>query len=311
MSDENERPPQQLLIRFRGICAHLDDPNDKARKEKERTTRKRTVLMRHRNGSLAIEHHIPYVEFYAEDVDSISSGLKLLRYTRPGFDGTFARVDLPENPRVITEIRLKNVEQGYVREERNYSRDVPHFGEILQKFGRKDLRVAPGLLARQGKDVDASRATAFFDMPNGFLVAGEPEAIITRFKPEVEFKARRLARWADLYATIPAGPVVLQLETHPGGESEAGEIRFKETLRMLTIGNEPERLILGLIGSSIDEHAGSPHGSARARDHEAPKVQPTGHFIMYYDIFETPPRVMPVPIPTQITGAGCPNNNEP
>jgi hypothetical protein len=286
---------QQLLIRFRGICAHLDLPGG----DDEKGKKKRTVLIRHRNGDGGIEHHIPYIEFYADDVASFSSDLKLLRYTRPSVDGTFARVDLED----AAEIRVGDLKPGLVQEEVSYQRDVPHLSEILKGFDKESRKVSETLLKPNVKDIDRSRVAGVFDMPAGRLVAGEPEATITRFPAKLQFEPRRFARWTDLHVAFKP-PLVLHL-IPLGGNGVERQIKFKKTLRMITIGNEPERLILGMI-SSVTEAA---HGHGSARD--ATPVQPTGHFILYYDLLENPPESRPVPIPTQLTGSGCPNHNYP
>src|SRR5688572_17148124 len=169
---------EQLLIRFRGICALINI---------EPTKKKRAVLIRHQRDNSRIEHHIAYVEFYADDVENFSPELKLRRYTRPGGEGTFARVDLE----VPTEIRLKGLLAGDVEEELSYTRDIPHMGKILKE--KHD--VAKSLLTPNAKDVDRNRAAGVFDMPAGTIIAGEPEATLTRFPKRVSFEPRRLARW--------------------------------------------------------------------------------------------------------------------
>lgn len=287
---------QQLLIRFRGICSHLDiDPPGNGNGAKGKKF-KRTVLVRHQNGNAAIEHHIPYIEFYADDVAQFSPGLRVFQYSKPGLDGTFARVDLEDG----TEIRIAGMPPGYVQEESNYARDIPHMKDIVPPANRK---AAHGLTVEEANKVDREKAVAVFDMPEGRLMAGEPEAMITRFKEEVGFKPRRLARWADLHVEITQ-PLVLQL-LPLSGDGTRQEIKFKDTVRMITIGNEPERLILGVM-SPGDTHAdGHNHGS------NGTPVQPTGHFILYYDLLQNAPVDKPVPIPTLLTGAGCPNNNIP
>lgn len=286
----------QLLIRFRGICALIDLPLTSGNK------RKRTVLVRHRNGNSGIEHHIPYIEFYADDIKPFPPDLKVLTYTRPGMDGTFARIDLDD----ATEIRLKGILPGEVEEELNFKRDVPHMSEILSKVGSAENRKVARSLTGKTSEIDLNRAIAVFDMPEGRLFAGEPEAVITRFEPEYEFAERRFARWTDLLIELTA-PLVLELVSLPSGATR--EVAFKKTLRMLTIGNEPERLILGIMPNGHDDVHGVNHASSH--DPNAAPAQPTGHFVLYYDVLETPPALRPVPIPTQLTGAGCPNNAYP
>jgi hypothetical protein len=197
------------------------------------------------------------------------------------------------------------VEAGYVQEEMSYKRDVPHLSEILKGFTAENRKVSETLKKSDVQQIDRSRVAAVFDMPGGRLVAGEPEATITRFPADVDFVPRRFARWTDLHVPFTP-PLTLQL-VPLGANRSTRSITFKKTLRMITIGNEPERLILGMISSGSE--AGHGHGSAHARD--AAPVQPTGHFILYYDLLENPPESRPVPIPTQLTGSGCPNHNYP
>jgi hypothetical protein len=302
---------QPLLIRFRGICAHLDldPPKDAARGKR----RKRTLLVRHRNGNSNIEHHVPYIECLADDVLDISSGLRLLQYSRPGTDGRFARVDLADQPDTMTLIRINGVPPGDVTEDLSYQENVPHFGKILNH--RDDATPADSLI-KASPPVDGKFATAVFDMPEGLLVAGEPEAMKTRFDsgPSApEEKARRFSRWSDLYVQVPAGEVTVELVQQPDGEPQT--ITFAKTVRMITIGNEPERLILGLIGGAHSS-AGHDHNHASGNGHgngasgRGP-IQPTGHFVLYYDVLKNRPDQMPLPVPSQLEGTGCPNNNIP
>ena len=276
-----------LLIRFRGICGHIDIPKRRDGPEKL----KRTVLVRHRNGGPNIEHHIPYIEFYAADALTIPNDLKAYQYTRPGMDGMLARVELEEG----TEIRLKGVPAGEVEAEPSYLRDIPRMSQIIG-----DVEIAKSLLVENANSVDRGRAVAVFDMPSGRLVGGEPEASTTRFGPGIKFEERRLARWTDLHIAYDTAPLCILLVPF-GDEKRAREITFKKTLRMITIGNEPERLILGVIASP----------SQHSHDPNTTPVQPTGHFILYYNLLENPPENRPVPIPTQINGPGCPNNAYP
>lgn len=286
---------EQLLIRFRGICALIDLPNSQ---------RKRAVLIRHRNGDDRMEHHIPYIEFFADDVACFPRDMQILQYTRPGFDGRLARVELDDG----TEIRLKDpryIPPGKVEEEDNYQNDVPHMSKILPSFKRVEDDVVPSMLELDVRKIDRDRTAAVFDMPEGRIRAGEPEAMITRFEKKINFTPRRLARWTDLLIGYQP-PLTLELKSMATGATR--EIVFQDTLRMLTIGNEPERIILGILTSDNAVHAvnHSHNGDATA----AP-VQPTGHYILYYDLLKNPPKDPPVPIPTQYTTPGCPPNGYP
>lgn len=302
---------QPLLIRFRGICAHLDLKNGAARGK----VRKRTLLVRHRNGNNNIEHHVPYIECLADDVLEISPGLQMLQYSRPGTDGRFARIDLPDRPETMTIIRIIQAPTGDVTEDLSYKENVPHFGKILNNSN--DAVPAPSLM-NDLQRIDAKFATAVFDMPEGILVAGEPEAMKTRFNSGPAKEERRFSRWSDLYVqNVREGTLTIQLQTINDKQpvSEPQTITFAKTVRMITIGNEPERLILGVIGGA-DAHAGNDHGHASGNGNgngtngHRP-IQPTGHFVLYYDILKNLPNEMPMPVPSQLEGTGCPNNNIP
>lgn len=291
---------EQLLIRFRGICGHIDLSNGSAAKKK------RTVLIRHQNGNGNgnIEHHVPYIEFFADDVAS-AGDLKLVAYNKPGIEGRFARLDLVDKLEGM-EIRLKGIEPGNVKEEIGYQRDVPHMAEIFPDFA-VEKSLLQELLVPEAKDVDRDRVAAVFDMPAGRLVAGEPEALSTKFTPEGQFRPRRLARWSDLYRMYKP-PLVIQLVPFKE-DGPIREIHFKESLRMITIGNEPVRLILGIVGApATHTHNGNGHNGNG--DTAAP-VQPTGHYVMYYNLFQNRPTKPPLPSPAQFDGSGCPNNNYP
>lgn len=298
---------QPLVIRFRGICAHLDLPNGAAPGKK----RKRTLLVRHRNGNGNIEHHVPYVECLADDIEAVSPpGLRMLQYSRPGTDGRFGRIDLADRPETMTIIRINGASAGDVTEDLSYEENVPHFSKILND--PNDAKPAASL-TKTPPPVDVKFATAVFDMPEGTLVAGEPEAMKTRFDSgPAAAMARRFSRWSDLYVQkVPQGKVTMELEQQPSGDKQT--ITFAETVRMITIGNEPERLIVGLIGGG-DAHAGHNHaagnGNGNGTRGRGP-IQPTGHFILYYDILKNRPDETPLPVPSQLEGTGCPNNNYP
>lgn len=301
---------QPLLIRFRGICAHLDLPNGAAPGK----TRKRTLLVRHRNGNSNIEHHVPYIECLADDVVEISSGLRMLQYSRPGTDGVFGRIDLPDQSETMTIIRINEAPAGDVTVDLSYEENVPHFKNILNDPND----AVPAESLTKPLLVDRKFATAVFDMPAGTLVAGEPEAIKTRFDSgpaASEEKARRFSRWSDLYVQVPEGSLTIELKTINGKPtvSPPQTITFAKTVRMITIGNEPERLILGLIGGA-DAHAGHNHSTGNGNgngDHGHGPIQPTGHFVLYYDILKNRPDETPLPVPSQLEGTGCPNNNIP
>ena len=143
-------------------------------------------------------------------------------------------------------------------------------------------------------------------------MAGEPEASITRFDSElVNFTQRRLPRWVDLLAEVPAGELQLDLVQQPGGKVRT--VKFKDTLRMITIGNEPERLILGVIGGNGGHAAaGLSHGNGNGNGNgNGGRTQPSGHFRIHYNVFDPIPEQKPVPIPTQLEGGGCGSNNVP
>jgi hypothetical protein len=297
-SDMTERQ-QQLLIRFRGICAHIDL---EAGKEKPYGgTRLRTILIRHSHANNpGIEHHIPYLEFYPDDLQSASLQLPVTQYSRPGSDGRLARIEFD----VPMEIRLKDISAGDIEESLSFENDLSHMKEILPQA----FEVSDSLCVPYARDVDPTRVAAVFDLPAGRIVAGEPEAMITRFPEEVAFARRRLPRWTDLYIEYTA-PLVVQLT--PLGTDVTYEVTFKSSLRMLTFGNEPERLILGVMQPGPgEEPVGHTVNHASKIDPNAAPLQPTGHFILYYDLLKNPPppEARPLPIPSQINGPGCPNH---
>lgn len=305
MADKVQQPPaitQQLIIRFRGICALIDLPDKNAREQKSK--RKRAVLLRHRGGDDRIEHHIPYIEFFADDVAKYPRDLEIRQYTRPGFDGRLARIDLDETAEIVLKAP-ERIPAGDVEEEPNYAYDVPHMKEILRTFKSVADDVVPSMLVEDATKIDRDRTSAVFDMPAGRIMAGEPESMITRFEKRVKFTPRRLARWTDLLISL-APPLTLEL--HTLGADVSREIVFHDTLRMLTIGNEPERIILGILTSDTAVH-GVNHAHPESPD--AAPVQPTGHYILYYDLLTNRPADPPVPIPTQYTTPGCPPNGYP
>ena len=291
---------EQLLMRFRGICAHIDLPNGN---RSDGSKKKRAVLVRHQESNGPIESHVPYISFFTDDIQGTPTISTIIKYSRPGTDGQLGRIELPPG----TEIRLKGLEPGYVTEEVGYRNDVPHMSEIV---GEAKATVAEALRVKDANNVDPKRASAVIDMPAGRLCAGEPEAQVTRFDESVGFRERRLARWSDLY-TEYTPPLTIQL-VKLGTAEILGEITFNQNLRMLTIGNEPKRLIVGAFVPGANGHATNGHGD---HNHATPSstkpLQQTGHFIMYYNVLENEPVERPIPIPAQLDGSGCPPNNYP
>jgi hypothetical protein len=285
---------EQLLIRFRGICGHIDLTNGNGPKKK------RTVLVRHQDGNDDdIEPHLSYIEFLADDVVKHPG---LVTYSRPGDNARYARVDLDDS----MEIRLKGIAPGLVSEQRSYLRGIPRMTEIL---GRKPV-VRTGLRVAEAQNVPRALVSGVFDMPEGLLVGGEPEAQTTHFGNDNQFERRRLARWSDLFIEYEP-PLVLQL-VPLGGEGETKTITFQSSLRMITIGNEPERLIAGI--TEVDGAHGGDHGHGNGNGNgngNGTPLKPTGHFKLYYNLIEDAPKDPPLPIPGQIDGVGCPNNNFP
>ncbi|HWW62591.1 MAG TPA: hypothetical protein VN181_14555 [Thermoanaerobaculia bacterium] len=268
---------QRLHIRFRGICTHIDMGGGSTSARKMRT-----VLVRgnHNDG---IEHHLSFLEFLPDDLadGGLPADLEAVTFTRPGSVGLLARIDFNDT----YEIRV-NATKGYVEQDPFFKQSVPSLTEIVG-----ELTVKPGLLRPNPQDVDSDLVTAVFDLPAGRIQPGEGEPELTRFAPAVGFAERYLARWSDLFVTIEDRPIV-ELLSLTGGANYT--IFFKPTTQMITFGNEPESQIVGLLPGADD--------AARA----------AGHWPMFYTLIENhPPKETPVPIPKQLGGAGCPNNNLP
>ncbi|HVR37705.1 MAG TPA: hypothetical protein VMU84_01315 [Thermoanaerobaculia bacterium] len=266
---------EQLHIRFKGICSHVDLGGNGTRKM-------RTVLIRGNHDDV-IEHHQAYVEFNPDDLadGGLPADLTLLTYTRTGEAGLLGRIDFGDT----YEIRV-NALPGLVEQDRFFKRGVPSLSEILGRTAT----VKPSLLRADPQKIDKALVTTVFDLPEGSIRAGDPEREITRFGSSVPFQERYLAKWSDFFTTVENRPEV-QLLSLTGGKDYT--IRFRPTTQMITIGNEPLADIVNLLDG----------GDAAARA--------AGHWPMFFTLIDNAPDPVPVPIPKQLSGAGCPNNNLP
>jgi hypothetical protein len=272
-----------ITVRFRGICCFIDKTNGEDFEKR--------VLLPHGGGHHArsnFEAHLPIIEFLADDLKRAPIDLPRTSYTRPGDDGRYERIEIKEPVR----IEFRGVSQSRKKITRgiNLDESIIHLDDLAgRKLEMKKTLTGPAL------KVDPALAIAVLDLPPGVLMAGPPESIVTRFPPAVKFEERRTARWVEHIMDVDDD---FSVQLTPLGEADAKTqvIQFERTTRLITIANEPERMI---VGHFVPRPAGT-----------AP-LNPTGHFAMHWDLIQNAPDPPLVPLPFQGSAIGCAPSNKP
>lgn len=264
-----------VIVRFRGICCFIDPTKNE--KFEKRVVVPNMGMHRH-----DMEEHLQVIEYLADDLKS-AHGFERVSFTRPGDAGQYEYVALTEP----VQIEFIGTKPGAVSTPgRAFANSTLHLDELAGKT----LQLRSTLLG-PAADVDASLAMAVVDLPAGDLVAGPPDSSITTFPPKVNFQPHRVARWLELYTDFE-GDFGLRLTPLGDPKAVPKQIWFKSSAALVTIANEPERLIVGHFVEA------------------QPAGESTGHFDIYWDLFtETPFR--PIPEPFQGTGPGCVPANKP
>jgi hypothetical protein len=290
LREKEELAMATVTVRFRGICCFIDPTNGESFK-------KRVVLPNGGNHHhVGMEAHVPIIEFFADDLKSAPSDVERISYTRPGDDGQYQRIEL-EEPVMI---ELLNAEMGAITPGPNFEDSVIHLDSLMsEKLELKRTLLGPAA------SVSPALAAAVIDLPGGTLMAGPPESSVTRFPAPVKFQPRRIARWLEHIVDVK-GAFGLQLTSLRDPEAPPRQIWFKDTTRLITIGNEPMRAIVGHFVPRAEGAvaADEPQHGGHDGDADAPRLQATGHFDIYWDLIADPP-FRPVPEPFQTTGPGC------
>lgn len=266
-----------VTIRFRGICCFIDPTNGEDFK-------KRVVLPRHGDHS-SMEEHLPVIEFLADDLinDEVPDGLESVYFMRPGDEGQYRYVKIKE-PSCI---QLVGTKAGAIETADNLKDAVVSIDSLVPD---EVLTLKKSLLGPALK-VKPTLAAAVVDLPAGKLDAGSFETSLTSFPPPVPFKPRYLAKSLQ-HTTQVDGELGVQLTTLGEKNPVPKTLWFKATTRMVTIANEPLRLIVNHIM-------------------QAPTGAAAGHFDMYWDLIAEPPESRPVPNTNLGTGPGCAPSTKP
>jgi hypothetical protein len=305
--------PTTITVRFRGICCFIDPENGASFK-------KRVVLPNGKNHEHAgMEQHKAIIEYYIDELEgSVPDNLQTADYTRPGDDAKYQRIELDQPMLIefINAVSTTKVSSGPNLAGRAISLDQLVGGNVLRRSLMGPL-----------ENVSADLAKVAIDLPGGTLMGGPPEAVRTSFKDVPAFKSRRVARWLELILEVN-GKFGLKLTPIGGDPSEAKTIFFKEGTGLVTIANEPVRLITGrFVPKPQDNVAGKMPGhpvmdavptttatktpdTASASVTHAPSttstssVQTTVHFDLYWDLMADPV-ARPLPDTFQGTGPSC------
>ena len=310
-----------ITVRFRGICCFIDPEKG------GNGFKKRVVLPNGKNHEHAgMEEHLSIIEYYIDELSStVPDGLKTESYSRPGDDAKYQRIEL-DKPMVVEFLNVVSTAK------------VDPGANLDGRLIRLD-QLAPNVLRRNLlgpiQNVEGDYAKVVMDLPGGTLMAGPPEASRTRFPDVPKFGNRRVARWLELVLEVN-GQFGLKMTPIGGQPSEAKEIYFEEGTGLITIANEPLRLITGRFvpkpkqgGGTMPSHTGmagattataakTPSTTATATMTSAPSTdttstpmpQATGHFDLYWDLMADPTS-RPVPAISQGTGPGCGPANKP
>ncbi len=226
------------------------------------------------------QRHIPYVEFPDTPIKSGKSNLSDT-YKRTGSKGLldYRRYELSNHV-----ISIENVHDGTaLTVMQSYSDHVPQMKN----------KVLPGLDDRPRDECfdaapDGAIMTGFFDISHGILKAGTYFEFVTRFvrksgqvtgyKVQTPVFVELLVPITseDLVVTMTAGEVVVR-------------VVMDSTADLITIGNQPEKDILG-TGSGEDV---------------------AHHFLMYYNLADDPPSDPVLPVKEADPVNGCSNTNWP
>jgi hypothetical protein len=272
-----------ITVRFRGICCFIDKTNGE-------DFEKRVVLP---GGSAHSAHadfeaHLPIIEFLADDLKKAPAYPERISYSRPGDDGQYQRIEIKDP--VMIEFQGLSSKRKTITRGLNLEDSIIHLDDLApnRKLALKSTLLGPAL------KVDPKLAVVVIDLPPGVLMAGPPEPIITSFPAPAKFEHRRTARWLEHIMEVDDD---FSLKLTPlGGDRDAVPqfIHFAPTTRLITIANEPERMIVGHFVQSAT----------------GPK-RPTGHFAMYWDLITDPPSPPIVPEPFQGSAIGCAPSNKP
>ncbi len=317
-TEKEELTMSTVTVRFRGICCFIDPTNGE-----RQYFNKRVVLP---NGSghqhAGMEPHVSIIEFYADDLKKRApKGMKRARYTRPGDDAQYACLVIDEP----MWIELLGTTKGETENGVNLEDSVIHLDSLV----KAPLQLKQTLLGR-AVDVDSGLISAVVDLPQGTLMSGPPEAGLTKFPKSSNFPPRRLGRWLEHIAVVKENED-FGLKLTPLGKPDAPplEIWFKSSTRLITIANEPLRLIVGKFVRKADGaidglapvHKMGKHDAKKAKTSKNGKAakdahpgmqstnggspQSTAHFNLYWELMADPPKSPPLPEPTQGTGPSC------
>lgn len=322
-----------MTVQFRGICCFIDRTNGES-------FAKRVVLPggNGHNHAGAFEHHLSIIEYFADDLDTtypLDPELKRVRFTRAGDGGKYEYIEIPE-PSVIELLGVAKLPEGF-KESFNLDDLIVHLDDLS---GKKDLKET---LLGPAAEVDSALVNGVIDLPDGMLTPGPPEPFVTEFDPEKVVKPfrQRVARWLEHIVKLD-GQFAVKLTALDKPKKEPVIIRFKPQTRLISIANEPIRLIVGQFverpqeaGNGHPTHNGDTHSieakppatetatqpaGTQPERHPHPVTpladeraigQPTGHFDMYWNLIANPPRSRPAPIPFQGTSPGCAPSNKP
>jgi hypothetical protein len=311
MGTETRTNTNTITVRFRGICCFIDPENGAPFK-------KRVVLPNGKTHEHAgMEPHRAIIEYYSDELTSgVPYGLQTENYSRPGDDAKYQRIEL-DQPMIIEFINVvstADVSSGPGLNGRAISLDKLVQGNVLKRSLMGPLASVSGDLAKVA-----------IDLPGGTLMAGPPEAARTSFNVD-GFVSKRFARWLELIIEVN-GPFGLRLTPIGCSPSDARDIYFAEGTGLVTIANEPVRIITGrfvpkpqnnAVSTTPMNHSGMGASTAtatRAPDtatstaNATPTTTSTStlsmvHFDMYWDLMADP-AARPLPAAYQGSGPSC------
>jgi hypothetical protein len=269
-----------ITVRFRGICCFIDPKNGEGFK-------KRVIVPNMSSHQHDMEEHLTIVEFLRDDLLSardLESGqaLEQVAFTRPGDGGRYAYIKMTEPVR----IEFVGTSAGKNAPKFDLDDATIHLDDLVGET----LQLRSSLLGPAAK-VRPALAKAVIDLPDGVLRAGSPDVNLTQFPPPAKFDQRRIARTIEHNVEVD-GTFGLTIRSLVDTQKAPKEIRFASSTALITIANEPERLI---VGHFVENQ---------------PASETADHFDAYWDLFSDPP-FRPVPSPFQGTGPGCVPANKP
>jgi len=254
-----------LKVRIVGICCLIDVNNG--------SPTKRVILPYDNMGHGGT--HIPFVEVAEGDVDSWTGFAPKPAYQHFNGSVNYLRWELAGHKVSIDTV---DVSAPNLWATSSFSNHVPSIKMVcpsLRSYPSADCFLS---------DPPPQLIAGYFDIYKGSLDAGPLDEFFTYFDPERNWPAGRGTQSVDLTLPVQEGGVVIRIDSFDTSEAHDAKINLKPQAETVRIGN---LVMEDLIGS---------------RTYEADTSE---HFMLYYNLAETNPPEMPLPVKSAAPVNAC------